>query len=93
MVDDDLGVTNVFSAGHQSLGEIDPDLSVSAMLLLKVDIESRISDVTLFLNFSNVFFLFFLLFLFLFICVFWSNFNLYFNFNILNSFLIHVICR
>ena len=57
MVEYDLGVTNIFSVGHQSLGEIDPDLSLSAMLLLKVDIETRISDVTLFLNLRKYFFL------------------------------------
>ena len=33
MVDDDLGDINDFNVGHQSLEEIDPDLSLYAMLL------------------------------------------------------------
>ena len=33
MVDDDLGEIKYFNVGHQSLEEIDPDVSLSAMLL------------------------------------------------------------
>ena len=33
MVEDDLGEIKDFNVGHQSLEEIDPDLSLSAMLL------------------------------------------------------------
>ena len=33
MVEDDLGEINDLNVGHQSLEEIDPDLSLSAMLL------------------------------------------------------------
>ena len=33
MVEDDLGEINYLNVGHQSLEEIDPDLSLSAMLL------------------------------------------------------------
>ena len=50
MVEDDLGEIYNFNVDHQSLEEIDPGLSLSAMLLRKEDFESRISDVTLFLN-------------------------------------------
>ena len=53
MVEDDLGEIMDFNVGHQSLEEIDPDLSLSAMLLWKDDFESRISDVTLFLILRN----------------------------------------
>ena len=54
MVEDDLGEIKDFNVGHQSLEEIDPDLSLSAMLLWKDDFESRISDVTLFLILRNL---------------------------------------
>ena len=54
MVEDDLGEIKDFYVGHQSLEEIDPDLSLSAMLLWKDDFESRISDVTLFLILRNL---------------------------------------
>ena len=33
MVEDDLGEIKDFNVGHQSLEEIDPDLSLSAMFL------------------------------------------------------------
>ena len=54
MVEDDLGEIKDFNVGHQSLEEIDPDLSLSAMLLWKDAFESRISDVTLFLILRNL---------------------------------------
>ena len=54
MVEDDLGKIKDFNVGHQSLEEIDPGLSLSTMLLLKDDFESRISDVTLFLILRNL---------------------------------------
>ena len=54
MVEDDLGEINYLNVGHQSLEEIDPDLSLSAMLLWKDHFEYRISDVTLFLILPNL---------------------------------------
>ena len=35
MVEDDLGEIKDFNVGHQSLEEIDSDLSLSAMLFMK----------------------------------------------------------